>query len=472
VNHFVKQRLRISLMLFVAFILVSCGDAQEQITVEKKNIVTKIPDSIHTPIETDDHSVHFVDNSLCKNCHTKQFNDWMGSHHEQAMKVASQTTVLGDFDNARFTDAGVTSRFFKKEGKFFINTKNADNEYADFEVKYTFGITPLQQYLLAFPKGRLQAFTIAWNTKENRWFSLYPDEKIDPGNSLHWTNRFFTANSSCIECHTTNMSLNYNVKTKTYNSSWDEINVSCQSCHGAGAQHVEWAQAEKKETDKTVNHAKGLQTDYRSLDAREQVDTCARCHSRRYSVSENDNQKDTFLDNFMPELLREGLYHADGQVIEEVYVYGSFIQSKMYHSGVTCLDCHDPHTLKLRQPGNALCVSCHQSKPPTEKFTRLSSKNYDTPEHHFHTKESAGAQCVNCHMPEKTYMQIDPRRDHRFSVPRPDLSVKWATPNVCNSCHADESAQWAVETMNQWYGEAWQNRQSTYWRCRSRNSLV
>jgi len=374
-----------------------------------------------------------IDSQSCSDCHMEQFEDWIGSHHEQAMKEANSQTVLGDFNNATFTDGGVTSRFFQKENQFFVNTQGEDGQYADFEVKYTFGIQPLQQYLLEFPNGRLQAFTVTWDTEAKKWYSLYPDEQILPDDPIHWTGRFFTANSSCIECHTTNMMLNYDLETDSYDTTWDEINVGCQACHGPSEQHVQWAQGGAG--DPIAN--KGFIVDYSSLEPQKQIENCADCHSRRYSVGEDKIYDHSFFDDFMPELLREGLYHADGRILDEVYVYGSFLQSKMYHEGVSCMSCHNPHSLELRQEGNQLCTSCHQSQPPTQQFETLTAKNYDTPEHHFHPNDTTGAACVNCHMPTQTYMIVDPRRDHSFSIPRPDLSLQWGTPNACTECHTD-----------------------------------
>lgn len=405
---------------------------------------------------------HFVDNQTCMECHAEEAEAWQGSHHERAMQVANDQTVLGDFDNVSFTDAGVTSRFFQKDGKYFINTPGEDGKPADFEVKYTFGIEPLQQYLLALPKGRLQAFTVAWDTEKKRWFDLHPDDPT-PADSdpLHWSKRGFTANSSCIECHTTNMALNFDVEKREYHTTWSEVNVSCQSCHGPGSQHVAWAKAAADKNDQAVNDSDiGLLINYRQLDGKGVVESCARCHSRRYAVSENDAHGRTYLDDFMPELLRQGSYYADGQVQDEVYVYGSFVQSKMYHKGVSCNDCHNPHTLKLRQQGNAMCMTCHQATPPKERFSTLAAKDYATAEHHFHKPESAGAQCVNCHMPETTYMEVDPRRDHGFSIPRPDLTEKYDIPNACTRCHTDQTAGWAAQAMDKWYGESWRERPS------------
>lgn len=405
--------------------------------------------------------IAFVDNQSCAGCHAQQFDEWLGSHHDQAMKAANSQTVLGDFNDAEFREGGVTSRFIQREDDFFIHTQGEDGSYADFKVQYTFGIEPLQQYLLELPRGRLQAFTVAWDTEQKRWFSLYPDEEIVPDDPLHWTGRAFTANSSCIECHTTNMALNYDLESDSYETSWDEVNVSCQACHGPANEHIKWAQGEDSAQE---SESKGFLVNYRELAPQVQAETCARCHSLRYSVSENDSYDHTYFDDFMPELLREGYYHADGQILGEVYVYGSFIQSKMYHEDVTCMNCHNPHTLELHTQGNQLCTSCHQLNPPNQQFETLQAKAYDTPEHHFHAEDSAGAQCVNCHMPSEDYMIVDPRRDHKFSIPRPDLSLEWGTPNACTECHIDagdnldEVAEWSVQAMDEWYGPQWQER--------------
>ncbi|MDD5033385.1 MAG: tetratricopeptide repeat protein [Methylococcaceae bacterium] len=396
----------------------------------------------------------FVDDRLCGECHTRQFKAWLGSHHQQAMQVATAESVLGDFQQARFTHAGITTRFFRKAGQYFVNTQGADGRYGDFEVKYTFGVEPLQQYLLALPKGRLQAFTVAWDVVQKRWFALNPDEKAK--DSLHWSQRLYTWNSACGECHSTDLHLGYDLKTDAYRTTFAAIDVGCQACHGPGGDHLHQARDPARQRD----GAKGLAIDYRTQDGRQQVETCARCHARRYSVSEEDAYDHAFTDDFMPELLHAGRYYPDGQIDGEVFEYGSFTQSKMYRQGVRCTDCHDPHTAKPRRSGNALCTACHRDQPPTETFATLPSRDYDTPQHHFHSKGSPGAQCVSCHMPTRIYMQIDARHDHRFPVPRPDLSVKWGTPNACTQCHTDRSADWAAQAMDRWYGDRWRARPS------------
>jgi len=397
-------------------------------------------------------SVAYVDDRSCARCHEAQHREWAGSHHDKAMQPATEKTVLGDFNDARFTHFGVTSRFFKRGDRFFVNTEGPDGKASDFEVKYTFGVDPLQQYLVEFPGGRLQGFTVAWDTERKRWFSLYPDEKIPPGDSLHWTGRYQNWNLMCAECHTTDLKKGYDPGSDSYKTTWAALNVGCQACHGPGQAHVAWAEAlEKlKRVDKPDD---GLLVKSARATARESVDQCAPCHSRRTPLDTTRHPDHPLFDEFKVEGLRSDLYHPDGQQLGEVYEYGSFRQSKMYQRGVRCTDCHNPHTAKLRAAGKALCTRCHGA-PGDPRFPTAGSKAYDAASHHFHQPGSPGAQCVNCHMPTRNYMVVHARRDHSLRIPRPDLTVKLGTPNACNACHENRTAQWAAAAVQKWYGHA------------------
>lgn len=394
----------------------------------------------------------FVAGKVCAGCHREQSEHWAGSHHAWAMRHADGGSVRGDFNDARFEHFGISSRFFKRDGRFYVTTEGPDSKLHDYEIKYTFGFEPLQQYLIEFPGGRLQALGIAWDTRPReqggqRWFHLYPDEKLSPGDPLHWTGRYQNWNGMCAECHSTDLEKRYDPQTDRYDTRWSEINIGCQACHGPGSIHVERA----RETADYDAADSGLMIDFSGNDAAYQVEQCARCHSRRQQVSVDDRHGRPLLDDFLPATLREGLYHADGQILDEVYVYGSFLQSRMYQAGVRCSDCHDPHSTKLKTDGNAVCGQCHNTRPPAG-FAGLKAKDYDSPDHHFHPPSSPGSQCVNCHMPAKTYMVVDHRHDHSLRIPRPDLTIKIGTPNACNSCHDDQNVRWAVAKIADWYG--------------------
>jgi tetratricopeptide (TPR) repeat protein len=405
----------------------------------------------------------YVGRQACAGCHAEQDRLWQGSHHDLAMQEAGEGTVLGDFRGAEFKKDGVVSRFFRRDGHYFVRTDGPDGGLADFEIKYAFGFTPLQQYLVELPGGRLQALSIAWDSRPKeqggqRWFHLYPNEKIDYKDELHWTKRSQNWNYMCAECHSTNLQKNYDPASRTYRTAASEIDVACEACHGPGSDHVAWAEHkpgferidagtrgltvllnERQEIQWTIDPASG--NAHRSIprSSDREVQVCARCHARRAQLA-GDYRHGPLMDTHLPSLLQETLYHADGQIEGEVYEYGSFLQSRMHAAGVTCSDCHEPHSLKLRVPGNGVCLQCH------------GQNKYDTEKHHFHAAGPGGTQCVNCHMPARTYMVVDPRRDHSFRVPRPDLSVRLGTPNACGNCHANKPARWAADKVRQWYG--------------------
>lgn len=382
----------------------------------------------------------------CLVCHADQARLWTGSKHELAMQPATPDTVLGDFADARFAGKGEQAHFLRRGDAFHVATQGADGRTAEFPVTHTFGIHPLQQVLMPQPGGRLQAFTTAWDTQRKTWFSLYPEGAHAPGSNLHWSGRYQNWNLMCGECHTTAYRKGYDDATDSYRTTWAEANVGCQACHGGGRTHAESARAAagKGTPQPTANRA--------LAGAHAQVDQCAACHARRTRLVEDAVAGAPLLDQFMPDNLRADLYHADGQQREEVFEYGSYRQSRMYQAGVACTDCHDPHSGKRRAEGNALCTACHNEAPDRGRFPGLIAKNYDGPEHHFHSTGKAGSQCVDCHMPSRNYMIVHGRRDHAIRIPRPDLSAKLGTPNACQDCHADRSAAWAAEAITRHLG--------------------
>jgi Tfp pilus assembly protein PilF len=398
----------------------------------------------------------FVGGRKCADCHKAEYDSWQNSLHDRAMEVAGDTTVLGDFNNAVVEFHGVTSRFYRKNNQFFVYTQGPDGKMGEFEITHTFGWHPLQQYLVPFAGGRLQCLPIAWDVTEKKWYHLYPKAPVDPEDWLYWTNAGQNWNGMCAECHSTNLKKNYNLESDSYNTTWSEIDVSCEACHGPGSRHVEWAELPDMARPPTEYFELVVKT--KKLDAREQVELCAPCHTRRAILGDYTHAEPDLLDSMLPSLLTPGLYFADGQILEEVYVYGSFTQSKMYSRNVRCSDCHDVHSIKKIKEGNALCLQCHRAGI------------YDTQAHHFHKSRGekgepirsadgrvlfevgSGAECVQCHMPERPYMVIDYRADHSFRIPRPDLSIKLGVPNACNRCHVDKTIEWSDQYITKWYG--------------------
>jgi Flp pilus assembly protein TadD len=408
----------------------------------------------------------FTGSNDCRGCHTDEWEAWRGSHHDLAMDVATEGTVLGDFDDATFTRDGVTSRFFRREGRYRVRTDGPDGALTDFEITHVFGVYPLQQYLVPFPGGRYQALRIAWDARPReqggqRWFHLYPGEHIPAGDELHWTGPNQNWNHMCSECHSTNLKKNYDAATNAYTTQWDEIDVACEACHGPGSAHVAWAQANAdRATAGATAQEMGLQIGLRDRNpaawkfepeavtatrsdgkrADGQVEMCGRCHARATRTRDDYIYGEPLAASHRVSTLDPGRYFADGQIHDEVYEYASFRQSRMYQQGVACSDCHNPHSLTLRAPGDQVCAQCHV---PTA---------FASPSHHFHAEGGNAPGCVDCHMPQRTYMVVDPRRDHSIRVPRPDLSAGTGAPNACTmACHTDRGDAWAAAAATRWW---------------------
>ncbi|HEX4681953.1 MAG TPA: multiheme c-type cytochrome [Gemmatimonadaceae bacterium] len=405
----------------------------------------------------------FVGSTACASCHATEYSAWRTSQHAHAMQDATSSTVLGHFDGSTLTNAGVRYAFVRRGDTSIVNTIGADGLAHDYAVRFTFGVWPLQQYLVELPGGHVQALLAAWDARPaalggQRWFSLTPGAEASHTDPFHWTGRQYNWNYMCADCHSTAVRKRYDAAKDEFHTTFSEINVSCEACHGPAGNHVSWAKVpgllrgvvwrddglRSRFTDRrgvvwSIDSTTGNARRNVPRPSDHEIETCAQCHARRNHIADDYTAGDNLLDYYTPLPILNAMYFPDGQQHDEVYTYASFLESRMYHAGVTCADCHDPHTQKLRRPGNQVCAQCHRSA------------TYDTPAHHFHAMGSPGAQCVSCHLPDTTYMQIDHRHDHSIRIPRPDLSVALGVPNACSRCHADQPAQWAAAAVAKWH---------------------
>lgn len=441
-------------------------------------------------------SAHFVGSETCTSCHQSQHQGWQQSHHSKAFAPASVDSVVGDFSSVSFNYSDGIAIFEQQQiadkTQYQIRLQESSSDSSDnsdaleniYPVVYTLGVFPLQQYILETHPGNYQVFAVAWDAREaeqggQRWMDLSTSSATDK--TLHWRQYFQNWNSQCASCHTTNFETNAAFATNTlvnvtdnadshnspaFSSTWSEPAVSCESCHGPAGRHLQWA--DNKENNEYVS--KGLVRQLATEDywqfvddepiarrltsnndatAMPVIDGCANCHSLRQPIStqSHESTQTNWLNNFEPTRVREPLYFADGQIREEDFVYGSFLQSKMSHAGVTCLNCHDAHSglvkgydaQQLALPSNdGVCAQCHRADV------------FAVESHHHHPVESESARCVSCHMPERIYMGVDARRDHSFQIPSPALSQLLDTPNVCTDCHNNNSDVWAAEKIEAW----------------------
>jgi len=401
----------------------------------------------------------YVGKEACIECHEAEYNDWLGSDHDLAMDYANDSTVLGDFNDAILERDGQVHKFYKKGKQFFVLTDGEDGQMREYEVKYVFGHYPIQDYLVEFPGGRLQTLSLTWNSKDNYWFymadSVYRSMGVDHNNWLHWTNQAQNWNSMCADCHSTHLQKGYDMESDSYHTTWSEIDVSCEACHGPASEHLKWAKLADYARQDFINYGLPIKTS--GINNQEYVDNCARCHSRRSIMGDFDPHSKSIYNHVNPSLPTEPNWHIDGQIKEEDYVYASFTQSRMFMNDVQCNDCHNVHSGKLILQGNALCLQCHKAD------------DYDTKSHTFHKgygedglalvsdagvkfEVGSGTECINCHMHGQNFMGVDYRRDHSFRIPRPDLSEKNGSPNACIQCHQDKTNKWAQNNIGKWFG--------------------
>ncbi len=380
-------------------------------------------------------------NNAIKELHPLIYDKWQNSHHKKSMLEATENTVFGDFNNKNIEINGVRTSFFKKKDEFWVNTADVAGTPREYKIEYVFGFEPLQQYLVQTENGKYQVLPFSWDSRDEsrggqRWFHIYGEDHIPFNDRLHWTQPLQNWNGMCADCHSTDLKRNYNADENKFNTDWKTVNISCGSCHT----DPDYLDFKSSTLDAGWSFIEGQNTAEWTGEQRpkKEIEVCAACHSRRTPLTDGFIPDGKFLDHFTPTLIRSPEYFPDGQVKEEDYVWGSFLQSKMFSKGVICSDCHDPHSLKLKASGNALCSGCHLPE------------YFDTPSHHNHKIGTKAAECVTCHMPETTFMQVDVRNDHSFRIPRPDLAHNTASPNVCTSCHDNFSSEDAANIINSW----------------------
>ncbi len=410
---------------------------------------------------TPDAPAGFAGSATCATCHEGEAQDWLTSQHAGAMSLPVPATVRGDFSDVEVGRDGARARFFRDGARYMVEIAGRDGRPQAFPVAYTFGLFPLQQYLVQMPDGRVQALPFAYDTRPaaqggQRWFHLYGDNPPAPGDSLYWTGPQQNWNFMCAECHSTGVRKGFDAATDRFDTRFSEISVGCESCHGPGSGHVAWARggadpatpgrgfasvaATRPEVDWTPDPKTGSPAASVPHPPGDGVETCARCHARRGVFAEDWKPGRPLTETHLPVLLDPGLFEADGQNLDEDFNDHAFKQSLMYARGVTCTDCHNPHTATLKAPGALVCSQCHLAD------------RFEAQSHTGHPPGPGAPDCISCHMPKRTYMVVDDRHDHSFRIPRPDLSVRNGTPNTCNACHADKTAAWAAEAIARWHG--------------------
>jgi predicted CXXCH cytochrome family protein len=388
-----------------------------------------------------------VRSTECRSCHEEIFKTWSGSDHALALRPVEAKADADAFTPPQdFSQHGIDYHVAWKDGKPEVTEKRGSDPARPYTADFALGFRPLRQYVVPVGDGRYQVAELAFDPAKKEWFNVFDDERRRPGEWGHWRGRGMNWNSMCAHCHTTDFHKNYDAARDTYASKWIEDGVGCVQCHGdLAADHTD------PKRKPAAPHAPT------AADLKRAQETCAPCHARNELLTGmlhpggayNDYQRLT-----LP--LEASVFYPDGQVRDEDFNYTSLLTSRMGgKAGVTCLDCHEPHSGRTLLPAsdNTLCMRCHGAPGP------MKAPVIDALAHSHHKPGSTGNQCINCHMPTTTYMQRDPRHDHGFLKPDPLLTKELGIPNACNRCHTDQNTDWAIKFANDWYGPKLESRQ-------------
>jgi len=425
---------------FLPWLVLAIGAGTALLVAQHNGLVGRMsaagPSPVISPVLAGRSVIPSAQAQACGACHEEAYRDWLASHHAPANRLMDPAQDTTAFVPQRIVqhDSFVT-KVCTRGGLLEISQTGPGGRTTRHRPEAVIGITPLIQYLVAFPGGRLQVVDMSYDPRSNEWFNVFGDENRQPHEWGFWTNRSMTWNVQCAFCHMTGLQKNYDPATDSYHTTWDEMGVSCAQCHGPMTEHTANPEAPLAGPQFSTNQV---------------MENCATCHSRREEMTGTFRPGDAYADHFRLALADQpSLYFPDGQILDEVYVYGSFLMSRMHLKGVSCLDCHNPHSGAVKLPviNNTLCMSCH-TQPGLNGATPIVPT-----EHSHHGIESTGNRCIECHMPMRTYMQRDPRRDHGFTSPDPLLSKELGIPNACNQCHTDKSVDWSIEWVDKWYGD-------------------
>lgn len=438
----------------------------------------------------------YVGSASCERCHADEHAQWKDSLHIQMTKPIADATIVGDFsEGTTFADHDRAYAFGRKDGRPFVTVKFGQAPPETFSVDFTLGSKRYQGYLSMLPEGRMFVLPIFWHVEHKRWMDWKEITPIPDG--AHDIRQIWNVN--CFNCHATNIVQGYDVVAKRYNSSWTEMGIGCEACHGPGREHNTLMEAWEKnpalkpaydnsdQNRQLSDTLKILST--RSSDPKRTFDTCAYCHGNKNNVFVGFKAGDKYTDFAMPFLISEPIPANDHQ--GEFWPDGrpnrfnrpqALTMSGCFEAGaISCASCHLSHgskheaSLKVDihdgRKGDELCTQCHSSPKPSAFAKATADKQAPGPvpasfigaglqQHTFHAPQSEGSRCINCHMSDVNWRLLVRKRDHTFQAPVPENTARFGIPNACTTCHDDRSPEWAARQMDEWWGDAERRGQS------------
>lgn len=392
----------------------------------------------------------FTGSTSCIECHAKFYELWSTSFHGLAMQPITLSFIENKI-KINQEEIFMEDGYFKaivQDTTLFIQERRADST-TYYRVIWALGGKNVYYFLTDLDGGRLQTLPIAFNVKTGVWYNNpesairhfpHMDEAAINDEALPWKHRQYTFNTSCYSCHVSQLSNNFDLKSNTYQTNWNEAGINCETCHGPASEHVKAARiAEKRGV--ALTDMKLITTT--NFTPEQHNASCAPCHAKMRPITPSYLPGDRYFDNYDLITLENNDFYPDGRDLGENYTMtGWHMNTCAKKSEIHCVTCHTSSGRYRYKSddlisANKACTTCHTDK----------EANYEAHTHHAFGEKSI--KCIDCHMPQTQFGHMV-RSDHSFRPPMPKASIEFSSPNACNICHTDRDAQWSQHHLLKW----------------------
>lgn len=405
---------------------------------------SRVGPALASPISTTEGPDRYIGSQSCRQCHESFYQLWAPSHHGLAMQPYSPEFAAGNLtthDEAIQIGAySYRSDIRADQGVILEQGPEGKKQYP---FAHVLGGKNVYYFLTPHTRGRLQTLPLAYNVNTKKWFDTaasgvrhFPGGQEDA--PVHWTDPLYTFNTGCYSCHVSQLSNNYDLQTDTYNTTWAEPGINCETCHGPAEEHVKAYQL--AQTTGVEPESLGL-ISTSNFSADQTNSMCSTCHAKMSEISPSFKPGDSYFDHFDLVALENPDFYPDGRDLGENYTMTSWRMSPCLQEGTfDCLHCHTSsgrYRFNTPETANHACLPCHQ-----ENVGQVA-------EHSKHQQGPGAPRCISCHMPMTQFAHMN-RTDHSMRPPVPAATLKYQSPNACNLCHQDQDATWAQEKVTEW----------------------
>jgi Flp pilus assembly protein TadD len=380
-----------------------------------------------------------VGSASCRDCHPAFHDLWATSSHGRTVRPFTRALAAGLSLPAAAVDAG--GRRYEVDPGAGVLTQGGEGGAA-LDLAYAVGGRDVLYLLTPLERGRLQVLPVAWDVAQATWFDTTASAVRHFGagpvdEALPWTDRALTFNTACRDCHVSHVSTHYDAPTDRYTTTWAEPGISCEACHGPGAEHVRVC---VDAGDGPAPQELAIRR-FGDLGPAQVNDACSACHAKAVPLTGGFQPGDRFFDHFDLVTLEHPDYHPDGRDLGENYTTTSWLLSPCVGGGeLDCLHCHTAsgRFRHAEQPDRS-CEPCHADRVASSA------------QHSHHEAGTPGGRCIDCHMPATRFARMR-RSDHSMRPPMPSLAAAVGSDDACTGCHADGDPAWAAEQVASWGG--------------------